>query len=124
MGSEPAAALDQASSLLSLRAAPAPTRSSPADPASSVDESSASPRKRTTRKRFRAALIEALEQPGENGAESKLQEIADALVTKAAGGDLAAIKEVLDRLDGKTAPAAPDTDAEPVRVTFRWKGIS
>ncbi len=43
------------------------------------------------------------------------------LVDKAADGDLQAIKEVLDRIDGKTMAGPGDAEACPQQVTVRWK---
>jgi hypothetical protein len=39
-----------------------------------------------------------------------LQQVARSLVRKAAQGDVAAIKEVLERIDGKTLPGASESD--------------
>ncbi len=47
---------------------------------------------------LRVALKEAHEQGGD-----RLRAVADALVTKAMSGDVAAIREIGDRLDGKAA---------------------
>lgn len=53
----------------------------------------------------------------ENG--KKLRSIADALVAKAEDGDVAAIKEIGDRIDGKVAQPVgigQDPDAGPVEI--------
>jgi hypothetical protein len=42
------------------------------------------------------------------------------LITRALGGDMSAIKEILDRMDGKTAAGAIE-DEGPRRVIVRWK---
>lgn len=47
---------------------------------------------------LRVALKEAHEQGGD-----RLRAVADALVTKAISGDVSAIKEIGDRLDGRVA---------------------
>jgi hypothetical protein len=49
---------------------------------------------------LRLAIKEAQAEGG-----NKLRAVADALVTKAISGDVAAIKEVADRLDGKVPQA-------------------
>jgi hypothetical protein len=54
-----------------------------------------------------------------------LRRIVDNLVGKALDGDLAAIREIFDRIDGKapTAAAGAAVSAEqPTRVVFSWKG--
>ncbi len=70
-----------------------------------------------------AILLELRCQPGEadDGAADKLRLIARRLVDKAADGDLQAIKEVLDRVDGKPAPSAGDDEQRPRQVSIRWK---
>ena len=52
---------------------------------------------------FADALRMSLAAKGPNGVK-KLRMIADALVEKAIGGDIAAIREIGDRLDGKSRP--------------------
>jgi hypothetical protein len=49
-----------------------------------------------------------------------LQAVSRAIVVKAAQGDMTAAREILDRIDGKTAtaPAAPET---PNEVVFTWQ---
>lgn len=49
----------------------------------------------------------------------KLRRIADALLAKAEEGDLGAIKELGDRLDGKAAQSVALTGAEGGPVLFR-----
>jgi hypothetical protein len=58
----------------------------------------------------RATLRELLQPSGADAPADKLQAVARSLVDKAAGGDLSAIKEVLDRIDGKTPTAASESD--------------
>jgi hypothetical protein len=60
---------------------------------------------------MRHAILHELLQPSRADASAdKLQAVARSLVDKAAGGDLSAIKEVLDRIDGKTPTAASEID--------------
>jgi hypothetical protein len=66
---------------------------------------------------MREALVRALQrQDGDEGV-SKLQRIADALVDRAAGGDMHAIKEVNDRIDGRALPGV--ARSEPQQQTRR-----
>lgn len=49
---------------------------------------------------------------------TKLEELADSLITAAKGGDISALKELGDRLDGKPAQAivGGDEDDNPIRT--------
>jgi len=49
-----------------------------------------------------------------------LQQVARSLVQKAGRGDVSAIKEVLDRIDGKTPLGAPESDDGPTNVNVSW----
>jgi hypothetical protein len=72
---------------------------------------------------MRRAILHELycpSDPSDAAATDKLQQIARALVQKAAQGDISAIKEVLDRIDGKTVAAAPDGDDLPTRLNVSW----
>lgn len=52
-----------------------------------------------------------------------LRRIADALIAKAAEGDVPAIKEVADRIDGKVAQALTGDDGEPLTIQIiRFSG--
>ena len=55
------------------------------------------------------------------GGPLRLRRIADKLATLAEGGDLAAIRELADRLDGKPAQTQVHSDADggPLRVILR-----
>lgn len=51
----------------------------------------------------------------------KLRRIAEALYDKAEAGDVSAIKELADRLDGKAVqPVSGDEDSPPVRIVMEW----
>jgi hypothetical protein len=72
---------------------------------------------------MRAAILHELHcAPGDPGepAADMLQQVARSLVQKAGQGDVSAIKEVLDRIDGKTAAPAPETDDGPSQVNVSW----
>ena len=72
---------------------------------------------------MRAAILYELHcPPGDPGepAADMLQQVARSLVQKAGQGDVSAIKEVLDRIDGKTLPGAPESDDGPTRVNVGW----
>ena len=73
---------------------------------------------------MRQAILHELHCPPgdpDEPAADKLQQVARSLVNKAGQGDVAAIKEVLDRIDGKTLPGAPETDNRPTRVNVSWQ---
>ena len=64
-------------------------------------------------------LRRAVEDGGSRTAEL-LQVIAGKLAAKAAEGDISAIKEIFDRMDGKTvAGSAPEQPA--TKVAMQWK---
>jgi hypothetical protein len=66
-----------------------------------------------------AELRRAVEDGGSRTAEL-LQVIAGKLAAKAADGDLGAIKEIFDRMEGKTvAGSAPEQPA--TKVEMQWK---
>jgi hypothetical protein len=68
------------------------------------------------------ALLAALDESAPGAEQSNLRRIVDNLIGKAIDGDLSAIKEIFDRIDGKapTAAAGAATD-EPRKVVFQWK---
>lgn len=73
---------------------------------------------------MRAAILRELHRQtddAEGRASEYLELIARRLVAKAADGDIQAIKEILDRIDGKSLPGVADTDAGPVKRTVEWK---
>jgi Family of unknown function (DUF5681) len=57
---------------------------------------------------------------GEGAKATMLQLIARKLAAKALDGDLGAIKEIFDRMDGKPA-AGSAADEPPGKVVFEWK---
>jgi hypothetical protein len=69
-----------------------------------------------------AILHELHYAPGPNDVPptDMLQQVARALVQKAGQGDVSAIKEVFDRVDGKTVAPAPDADDRPAQVNVSW----
>lgn len=70
-------------------------------------------------KTFANMLLLAInEAHGEGG--NKLRAVAEALVSKAITGDVQAIREIADRIDGKVAQAiVGDDDLDPVNVVHR-----
>src|SRR5215470_12521045 len=67
---------------------------------------------RASRLMRKAILLELEREPGQadDGPIDNVRLIARQLVGKAAGGDIHAIKEVLDRIDGKTVPGPADAE--------------
>lgn len=66
-------------------------------------------------KPFRDALRQEIAAAGED--RKRLRSIADALLAKAESGDVQAIKEVADRLDGKAPQAiVGDDEHDPLRI--------
>src|SRR5262249_23222294 len=72
---------------------------------------------------MRKAILHELHQP--HGVDppppaDQLQAVARALVTKAVAHDVSAIKEILDRIDGKTPSAPANNDLQQL-VNLSWK---
>jgi hypothetical protein len=68
-------------------------------------------------KSFANMLNIAIKEANEQGT-TKLREVADALVKEAIAGNVQAIKEVADRLDGKVPQAlVGDSEGDPIAVT-------
>jgi hypothetical protein len=69
------------------------------------------------------ALVAALQESSRGADVPNLRRIVDSLIGQAIDGDLSAIREIFDRIDGKVPTAAAGAGAEePRRVVFRWKG--
>jgi hypothetical protein len=68
------------------------------------------------------ALIAALEGCAPGADAPNLRRMVDSLIAKALDGDLSAIREIFDRIDGKAPAAAGAEPAEPRQVVFKWKG--
>jgi hypothetical protein len=67
------------------------------------------------------ALIAALEETAAGEDATNLRRVVDSLVKKASDGDLAAIREIFDRIDGKAvAGSAAADDDQPQKVIFEW----
>jgi hypothetical protein len=70
------------------------------------------------------ALVAALEDTAADCDVPNLRRIVDSLIGKAIGGDLAAIREIFDRVDGKATAAVPldaeSDDGEPRKIVFEW----
>ena len=77
---------------------------------------------KATRLMRRAILNELYCPHGPNDAPpaDMLQQVARALVQKAGQGDVSAIREVLDRIDGKTVAPPPEGDDRPFQVNVSW----
>ena len=76
-------------------------------------------------KPFTRALLAALEEPAPGADVPNLRRIVDNLIGKAIDGDLSAIREIFDRIDGKAPAAVASAGAgaeEPRKVLFEWKG--
>jgi hypothetical protein len=66
-----------------------------------------------------AELRRAVEDGGSRTAEL-LQVVAGKLAAKAADGDISAIKEIFDRIDGKTVAGSAPEQAQK-QVDMQWK---
>lgn len=72
-------------------------------------------------KPFREALLMELLAVGPD--HKALRQIAKAVIAKAAAGDIQAIKEIADRLDGKPPQATTiqgDEEGGPVKLAVGW----
>lgn len=71
---------------------------------------------------WHAAIMRALERRDQSRADGikEIDALADKLLTLVSSGDLAALKEFGDRLDGKPAQAiVGDNDADPINHAVR-----
>lgn len=70
-------------------------------------------------KSFANMLNIAIKEAIEGGDRTKLRAVADALVEKGMAGDVQAIKEIADRIDGKVPQGVigGEEDDPPIRVT-------
>lgn len=69
---------------------------------------------------YRRALIAVLGEPAADGAGSRLEALARMVVAQAEAGDREALREIVDRLDGK--PFVNEGPARPPRkVVLGWK---
>jgi len=73
---------------------------------------------------FAAMLNIAIKEAIEGSDKTKLRAVADALVEKAMSGDVAAIKEVADRIDGKVPQAViGDGDEDPINLVHEIRRV-
>ena len=75
---------------------------------------------RLMREALRASLQREVED-AEGRKARRLDLVVDALVGKAVAGDIAAVREVFDRLGGKPAPGVRPPP-EPRKYIISWKG--
>ena len=75
------------------------------------------PRKKPSGKPFKEALAKEVKFNSE-----ALRAAAQALIARAVTGDVAALKEIADRLDGKVpSTIGGSTEVGPVRLQVKWK---
>jgi len=69
------------------------------------------------------ALIAALAESAPEAKVPNLRRIVDGLIARAIDGDLSAIREIFDRIDGKAPTAVAGAGGDEVKkVVFQWKG--
>jgi len=66
---------------------------------------------------IRVAVMRAHEDPKKG---KKLAALADALVNAGLEGDVSALREIGDRLDGKVPQGITGGDGGPVAMAFQW----
>ncbi len=72
-------------------------------------------------KMWSAAIQRALAERSRLAGKEALDQLAGALLDKAGEGDMAALKELGDRLDGKAVQAVAGADGEgPVMLSIQW----
>ena len=83
---------------------------------------SGNPKGRPPSKLYKDALQAALRKLSDTGEnpEQIAEEIATAHIVRAKAGDIAAIKEFADRMDGKVPQAIGGTDELPAIKGFAW----
>jgi hypothetical protein len=69
---------------------------------------------------FRLALLDVLAEPSADGSGTRLRALALRLVAQAEAGDREAMREVLDRLDGRPF-TADEPERPPVKLVFGWR---
>lgn len=74
-------------------------------------------------RQWRMAIERALEKRGAADRRAALDELAGVLLGKAAEGDMAALKEIGDRLDGKPAQAIVGDPTAPIEINARWLSV-
>jgi hypothetical protein len=83
---------------------------------------SGNPNGRPKTKPFKDALRKAIETAGDDNKALKL--VAAALLAKAQEGDVPAIKEIADRLDGKVAqPISGDDEGDAIKVVHKIERV-
>lgn len=80
---------------------------------------SGNPAGRPKSKPFREAIQRALDEAGND--KDALQAVATALVGKAMMGDVPAIKELADRMDGKVAQAIIGGEEDDPAIVVTWQ---
>lgn len=73
------------------------------------------PSEKTFANMLRVAISEAHEKGGTN-----LRQVAQALVDKALTGDVPAIREIGDRLDGKVPQGIVGEEGGPMKLVIEW----
>lgn len=74
-------------------------------------------------KSFANMLRIAISEASATGEGTKLRDVADKLVELAVSGDMQAIKEIADRLDGKPAQAIVGDSESPLELVHRVERI-
>ena len=67
------------------------------------------------------ALLAALDESAAGADAPNLRRIVEGLINKALDGDLSAIREIFDRIDGKSPTGVAGSAEEPKKVVFEWK---
>jgi hypothetical protein len=73
-------------------------------------------------KSFANMLNIAINEANESGG-TKLRDVADALVKEAMAGNINAIKEIADRLDGKVPTPIAGDDENPLNIVARIERV-